>query len=114
MERRGDPRVRNLIEMMVQFLGGTLDEVPQRYEEASPIKRADKDTPPALLLHGDQDQSVLPVQSEMMHKRLVELGVPSELEIYDGGKGHGWHEVSPDFWVTLERMTAFIKKYFNI
>jgi hypothetical protein len=45
----------SLIDAMDAFFGGRSDVIPQRYDEASPIQRLSKDTPPMLFLHGDQD-----------------------------------------------------------
>ena len=45
----------SLIDAMDAFFGGSSEEIPRRYDEASPILRVTKDTPPMLFLHGDQD-----------------------------------------------------------
>jgi dipeptidyl aminopeptidase/acylaminoacyl peptidase len=61
--------------------------VPAIVEAASPIRHADARDPPALLLHGTAD--VLPVSaSEVLARRLQEVGVPVELVLLPG-VGHG-------------------------
>ena len=51
----GDP------EFVVDYLGGTRDEVPTAYDFASPMGQTDAQTPPTLVVHGDADE-VLPVE----------------------------------------------------
>jgi acetyl esterase/lipase len=59
----------------------------------SPIYFVTADDPPALIIHGDQDDVVPLQQSEAIVARLREVGVPVELVVKKGG-GHGWK----DFW----------------
>ncbi|MBT4497777.1 MAG: prolyl oligopeptidase family serine peptidase [Gemmatimonadetes bacterium] len=78
------------------------DEEAQRYErvidpeetkaifrQCSPTTHISADTPPTLLLHGDEDERIPIQQSELFAARLRELGVPHKL-IVAKGKGHGW------------------------
>jgi len=58
------------------YLGGTLDQVPERYAEASPIRAVDAETPPTLLIHGGRDELVFPIQTERLRQRLVTEGTP--------------------------------------
>ena len=55
----------------------------------SPITHASADSPPILLLHGDEDEVVPIQQSELFAARLKEVGVEHRL-IVARGKGHGW------------------------
>jgi acetyl esterase/lipase len=56
------------------FLGGTVKEMPQRYIEASPLYRIDKNTAPMLLLHGNMDVGV-PYQTAVeAYNKLSALG----------------------------------------
>lgn len=50
--------------------------------------RATKDTPPAFLVHSKLDRKVKYQNSELFHRALQPLGVPSELHLYDDGR-HG-------------------------
>lgn len=51
-------------EINTQYLGGSHEEMPDRYEAASPAARIDESMPPTLLLHGSEDGVVPPAQSE--------------------------------------------------
>jgi dipeptidyl aminopeptidase/acylaminoacyl peptidase len=54
----------------------------------SPLHNITPDDPPFLILHGDQDDQVPLAQSERLHARLREVGVPSEFHVL-AGAGHG-------------------------
>lgn len=69
------------------FLGGTPEEVPDRYREASPIHGVTSASSPMLLIHGTRDVYVAHEQSAWMHKRLREHNVASELLTLQGA-GH--------------------------
>jgi acetyl esterase/lipase len=103
---------RSLIDAMDAFFGGSPKEIPKRYDEASPIQRLTKDTPPMLFLHGDQDRCVSHEQALAMVRRLTELGVPAEAEIYKG-KPHAWFNKDPDWRTTIERVEPFLVKHFR-
>ncbi|MEE8400319.1 MAG: alpha/beta hydrolase [Desulfobacterales bacterium] len=57
----------------------------------SPILFVTKDDPPTLLIHGDADKLVIPLNSTAMHKALKDSGVTTELLIVKGG-GHGFRD----------------------
>ena len=103
----------SLVDEMEKFIGGTPDEVPQKYDELSSLNRIHNGVPPVLLLHGTEDQCVSHEQSIAFHNRLREHGVHSELEIY-GGKPHAWFNKEPDRTVTYKRMEKFIVSRFNL
>ena len=100
----------SLIDAMKAFFGGTPEEIPERYDEASPVKRLTKDTPPMLFLHGDQDRCVSHEQALAMVRRLRELGVSAEAEIY-AGKPHAWFNKDPDWKITIRRVEPFLAKH---
>jgi acetyl esterase/lipase len=103
----------SLIGAMNAFFGGPPDKIPAVYDEASPIQRVTKDTPPMLFLHGDQDRCVSHEQALAMVRRLGELKVPAEAEIYKG-KPHAWFNKDPDWRITVERMEPFLVKHFGL
>jgi acetyl esterase/lipase len=103
----------SLIDAMKVFFGGTPTEIPGRYDEASPIKRVTNKTPPMLFLHGDQDQCVSHEQALAMVRRLGELGVPAEAEVY-AGKPHAWFNKDPDWKITVQRIEPFLVKHFEL
>ena len=104
-------RIEMGLSMMTPFLGGTFEEVPDIYHEASPVQWATKDSPPMLFLHGDQDPGMH--QSIIMAERLKSLGVPAEVEIYKD-KGHAWFNKEPDWRITLDRIEEFLVKHFGL
>jgi acetyl esterase/lipase len=108
-ERRTEPGSGSMIGLM----GGTLDEKPQAFRDASPFHRANQDVAPMLLLHGKQDVVVPWQQARDMHEKLLGLGVPSELEVYDG-VGHAWFNKAPHFLVVLKRIEPFLEKHFRL
>jgi len=104
---------KSLLDAMRAFFGGTPDEVPERYDENSPIQRLTEKTPPMLFLHGDQDRCVSHAQALAMVRRLTELGVPAEAEIYPG-KPHAWFNKDPDWKITIQRVEPFVAKHFGL
>ena len=52
--------------------------------ETQPVRVADAGTPPMLLLHGRDDTTVYPRNSERLAERLRALGRPVETKFYDG------------------------------
>ena len=61
------------------FLGGTKDEVPERYKQASPVTHVSADDPPMLFYHGQNDLLVPPAQPKAMIDALKKAGVPARL-----------------------------------
>jgi acetyl esterase/lipase len=61
------------------FLGGTLDAVPDRYRDASPITYVTRPLPPTLLIIGTRDHIVEPRYGRMLHDRLIATGTKSAL-----------------------------------
>ncbi len=74
---RPDPlNVRAVLEA---YLGGTPDEVPRRYSEASPISYVAAAVPPTLLVYGTRDHIVEPYFGRDLHQRLRAAGASSVL-----------------------------------
>jgi acetyl esterase/lipase len=72
---RPDPLdVRSVEEAL---LGGTPDQVPDRYREASPIAYVSRRQPPSLLIYGRRDHIVLPRFGAMLDDRLRATGTTS-------------------------------------
>ena len=65
--------------------------------QASPITHVTEDTPPFLLIHGDQDAVVPVEQSQLMYDRLLQAAVPAELVIIKNA-GHSF--ITPDLTTT--------------
>jgi acetyl esterase/lipase len=74
---RPDPLdVRNILET---YLGGTPDQVPDRYAAASPITYVSRNSPPTLLVYGRRDHIVEVRFARRLETRLHEVGVPAVL-----------------------------------
>jgi acetyl esterase/lipase len=61
------------------FLGGTPDQQPRRYREASPITYVTRPLPPTLLIYAGRDHIVEPRFGAMLQRRLRETGTTSVL-----------------------------------
>ena len=71
------------------FLGGTPQQVPDRYQEASPTTYASADDPPVLTIHGDRDRLVPLQQARLLDQKLKAAGAPHTLLVLPG-QGHGF------------------------
>ena len=69
----------NAARLLRQFLGGTPETAAAAYTSASACLIATKSSPPMLLVHGAIDALVWHKQSERLHAKLDELGVPNSL-----------------------------------
>ena len=93
--------------VIADFLGGTREEIPEVYDQASPMTFVSPDAPPFMFVHGMEDAVVPYEQSVMMVEALKKVGVRAELVGIEGG-GHGampWEaEVRP-------KVLAFLREH---
>ncbi len=86
-----DPQFTNHIQheadVFQQFLEGPLEERLATGRRASPIHYVTKNSPPFLMLHGEDDKVVPVSQSRMLHEKLQKAGAKSEL-IFVPKSGH--------------------------
>jgi acetyl esterase/lipase len=75
----------------------------------SPITYASKDDPATLLIHGDADKLVPIQQSEILEKKLKEVGTPVKL-IVKPGAAHGWADYSLDLAAIGDWFDMYLKK----
>lgn len=104
---------KSLTEPMRIFMGGTPEEVPERYDELSSVRRIHKGVPPTLLLHGTEDRCVSYEQSVAFCSRSKECGVHSEIELYEG-KPHAWFNREPNRTIVLRRIERFLVSQFDL
>lgn len=91
-----------------QFMGSSHFEKPEDYVLASPIVHVSENSPPSLIVHGDQDDIVPITQSEMLYNALCQAGAASELHILPN-EGHAYtleawtqiRELALDFLKTI-------------
>jgi acetyl esterase/lipase len=74
-------------ELIRNFLGGTLEEVPERFHEASPVNHVTPSSPPYFLYHGENDTLVNPGHLRELEAELNANRVPHEI-FWIRGKGH--------------------------
>ncbi len=78
---------------LVEFLGGTPEEVPDQYKIASPLTYVSKDDPPVLTIHGDRNISIPPKQAELLDAKMKEAGASHMLIIKKGvGQENFWYD----------------------
>ena len=71
-----------------KLIGGPVQEVKEKVAKANPITFVTKNAAPFLILHGDQDKTVILSQSEMLVDALKKAGVEVRLVVVPGA-GHG-------------------------
>lgn len=77
------------------LVGGTPDEYPDRYAQASPITHVGPDSPPALLMHGRRDEMVAVEHSRRFYDALDDAGVDAvRYELHE--LNHVWVEELED------------------
>jgi len=73
-EHPGNPWVLDTHRLLRNFLGGSPEQKPEAYRNASPLQLAHRRVPPTLLLHGGRDEMVWSKQAERLSQRLTDLG----------------------------------------
>lgn len=81
------------------------DRVKDYWTYFSPMHNIDKDHPPALVFFGDSDDLVPVPTAEEYQRRMQELGIRSELQVFSD-KGHGFFNWDRDDSPTKEIITA--------
>ena len=74
---------------IINLLGERDADDPAVAGQFSLDKRVDECTPPAILIHCDDDKLVPPVNSTLYYNALKHYGIESSLHIFPSG-GHGW------------------------
>ncbi len=69
-----NPLVMNSCKVMEDFLGGTYDQVPQKYAESSPLELVTPSIPPTLIIHGEIDPLVAYKHSPRLIEKLQTAG----------------------------------------
>jgi acetyl esterase/lipase len=69
------PLIMDSRKVMVNYLGGTYEQVPQNYVASSPIEFVDKQSPPTLIIHGKNDVLVAYEHSRRLNAKLQQNGI---------------------------------------
>ncbi|MEO5641704.1 MAG: alpha/beta hydrolase [Bacteroidia bacterium] len=72
---KGNPLVLNTDKVFADYLGGSLQEVPEKYAESSAIEYVNSTSTPTLIIHGEIDAMVAFEHSVRLHKKLDEFHV---------------------------------------
>jgi acetyl esterase/lipase len=70
-----NPLVMDSRGVMERYLGGTYQQVPQKYAASSPIEFVNKQTVPTLIIHGRNDVLVAYEHSRRLNQRLQQNGI---------------------------------------
>jgi acetyl esterase/lipase len=84
----------------------------EEYRLASPTSYASQDDPPFLIIHGDLDRTVPPIQSRLLYEVLQKAGVSSELLVVTNG-GHGFSDMEPKLAPSNRVITLRIADFFD-
>lgn len=76
--------VRRDHDLIVAYMGGPYEDDPIRYEDASPIRYVNENSPPTCVIHGTVDMLVPVHQSDWLVEKLIEKGVPHYYSRIDG------------------------------
>lgn len=90
-----------------RLLGASPDQVPDLAKQASPIFHVDRNNPPVLLLHGDQDTQMPLNQVYELQWAYEQAGLHAEVMIL-----HGVDHVAGPFFkdAPVDRVAAFLKR----
>jgi acetyl esterase/lipase len=91
------------------LLGGQPDAVPSLARFASPVTHVDKNDPPLLLLHGDQDPQMPVNQALELQGAYQKVNASVELEVVHGA-GHGGANFYDE--ERLAVVTKFLRRHF--
>ncbi len=91
----------------IELLGGTPQEVPEIWTEASAASRVDGSDPPFLIIHGLEDQNIPPQQSQDFADALEAAGVEVDLLLVAGSD----HNQIKNSTQTIEAVENFISNH---
>ena len=98
--------------LMVAYLGGTPDEVPDRYRLLSPLVHVSAASPPTLALLGTSDRLVSRDHATLLDHALGEAGVPHETVLLPAND-HGFDANWGGFGTQIARakIADFLQRY---
>jgi acetyl esterase/lipase len=91
-----------------EFLGGTPDEKPEAYTDASPITRAREAHPPVLIITGGRDHVVLPRFGPMLHEQLAKSGTSVFIHLPWADHGFDFVPFGPSAQIALYYTQRFL------
>ena len=97
-----------VLDILKEFIGGTKEQKPQEYKQASPVTHVSPGDAPTLLFQGTKDVLVPHTQTYPMLEAMTKAGVPGRVELLLGAN-HGWGE--PERSRTLAVGYAFFEEH---
>ncbi len=70
-----NPLIMDSRKVMKQYIGGSYDQVPQKFVACSPLEFVSRQSPPTLIIHGDNDVLVSPEHSRRLNLKLQQNGI---------------------------------------
>ena len=70
-----NPLIMDSRRVMINYIGGSYDAVPQKFAACSPLEFVDKHSVPTLIIHGENDVLVSPEHSRRLNKKLQQNGI---------------------------------------
>jgi acetyl esterase/lipase len=95
--------------------GRSLADHPDEARQADPASRVTAQTPPFLIVHGDDDRLIPPAQTARLHQALLAAGVSSTRYVVKGG-GHGDLSRHPEPWTSsqlMDRVVDFLRTHLS-
>lgn len=87
------------------WMGGDLDEVPEKFQQASPVVFVDPSDPPLFFFNGTADETVAVSWTEPCYEALRQAGVRTEMHLVEDA-GHIFAAINPG---AVERACEFLK-----
>lgn len=69
------PLIMDSRKVMSDYIGGTYQQVPEKFAASSPLEFINGQSPPTLIIHGDNDVLVSPDHSRRMNEKLEANGI---------------------------------------
>ncbi|MEO3402427.1 alpha/beta hydrolase [Mucilaginibacter sp. CAU 1740] len=69
------PLIMDSRKVMSDYIGGTYQQVPEKFAASSPLEFISQKSPPTLIIHGDNDVLVSPEHSRRMNEKLAKNGI---------------------------------------
>ena len=100
------PGVKTKIISNGEWIGPPFSASQHDWINASAISHVDRDDPPMLFLHCQDDATVPWIQTEIMHKTMKQTGADSSVVYYETG-GHGFRDLGE---TPMAEMVRFFEK----
>jgi dienelactone hydrolase len=94
-----------------EMMGGTPEELPEKYANASPGRFIDRIRGHVMIVHGLKDSNVGPENTHTAVRELAAAGIPHDVLLFDD-EGHGVFRRG-NVEIYLRRTAAFLKKAFG-